>query len=146
MRKLWVPSLILLVVGIIAAPSALAGWFWNAQLDVQGTDVRLVWTVDDPDGADLYKAKIEFEYPEGAKVVLVNRMTDKERVKLEEDDDLSATRRGLEVQAEFKISPLKGADGHTASVSIVADGVVLASGTGPVGKEIKLSTTVPVSP
>jgi hypothetical protein len=123
-----------------------AGWFWNAQLDVAGTDTRLVWQVDDEDGQNDYRATIVLRHPKGADVSLVSTMTDLEKVRLAASKRLVVTEAGVQVEATFRVTALKGANGGTVTVSIMAPGygTTLATAEGSLGQKIVLTATVPV--
>lgn len=144
MRKLYTLGLLAgLAMWLFIIPAAAGGWFWNAQLDVEGTEVHLVWSVDDPDGANNYRANNGFSYPRGIDVTVVALLTENEKVYLTPSKKLATTDGGIEVQARFHIVSLNGANDKTVSVAITAGGQQIASAQGSVGDVLVLSGVVP---
>ena len=114
------------------------GWWWNAQIDVEGADVHTVWTVvDDPDGADSYTATIIVRVPEEAKAKLVSKAKN-EKVVIKHSDDLSCRPDGIEMTVVYKIESIGDAGGSTVGVVVRADRHVLGGRIGEVGRKIKL--------
>ncbi len=65
---------VVLVTILVGTVVVYAGWHWNAQIDVEGTDVRTQWTVDngeDSDAADDYSAQIHVQLPKEAEASVV---------------------------------------------------------------------------
>ncbi|MBI2871911.1 MAG: hypothetical protein HYY00_01830 [Chloroflexi bacterium] len=143
MRRLCMVGVAMVATLLVTTSVALGDWVWNAQLNVEGADVHTVWSVDDPDGANNYRANIQFSYPKGADVTLVGQLTDKEKVVLLATDKLVRTADGVQVQASYRVAALNGATGKTVTVTLVADGVALASAQGGLGQSIVVSGVVP---
>ena len=148
MRKLqgWVlGSAIVAMLSVVAVPATMAGWFWNAQLDVEGAEVHLAWSVDDEDGQDDYRALIAVRYPRGADVTVVSQLTEKENVVLIPTRRLEQTEAGVEIEVTFLVIPTRGAAGRDVQVSIVGPTGTLDEGDGKVRRQITLSAVVPTS-
>ena len=146
MRRLKRSVIVAAVVAVLAlfmVQAAQAGWFWNAQLDVEGAEVHLAWSVDDEDGQDDYRALIAVRYPKGADVTVVSQMTENEKVVLIPSRQLEQTEAGVEIEATFLITPRRGADGRDVHVSIVGPTGTLDEGDGTVRRKIALSAVVP---
>ncbi len=122
---------------------AYGGWSWNAQLDVEGVDVRTQWTVvDDPDGAGNYVAHINVKLASGAHAEII-QTADNERVTLEASKRLKCSDKGIQAVVKLKVLPKDGAIGSTAMLTIKADGKVLEEKTGRVGKWISQKVVIP---
>ena len=142
-------STIVVLLGValtlVTVQAAFAGWFWNAHLDVDGSVVRLVWSVDDELNPDTYRANLTLEHPKGIDASVVSTLTDQETVHVRQSPRLQVTEAGIEVIATFKVVALNGSDPGEVTASVVADGVVLASETGDVRESIVIRTTLPDS-
>ena len=52
---------------IFGATIAYGSWWWNSHIDVEGVDVRTIWTVtDDPEGENNYHTDIVVRLPVNA--------------------------------------------------------------------------------
>lgn len=127
---------------LLAVSTASAGWFWNARLDVGGTEVRLMWSVDDA-SQDAYRATIGFAYPGDVDVALEETLTNRERIHLTPSRRLRVTEEGTEVVATYRVIPLLGSDPGIVTVSVIADGTVVASATGEAGERIVVPAVLP---
>ena len=148
MRRLKRSVIVAAVVAVLAlfmVQAAQAGWFWNAQLDVEGAEVHLAWSVDDEDGQDDYRALIAVRYPRGADVTVVSQLTEKENVVLIPTRRLEQTEAGVEIEVTFLVIPTRGAAGRDVQVSIVGPTGTLDEGDGKVRRQITLSAVVPTS-
>lgn len=131
-----------LIFGVVAV---YAGWQWNAQLDVEGTEVRTAWTVvDDPKGEYNYFTKIKFKHPKEAEVEVL-KQAKTEKVVLKPTGSLECGRHGIEAKVIYKVKALDGAVGSEVLVTVTAGDRVLGQETGAVGKRIKVNVTVPGS-
>ena len=132
------------LVGMLAfgAIAVYAGWYWNAQIDVEGVDLRTQWTVtDDPDGQNNYQARIVVKVPNDADASVVAQ-ANSERVVLNHTGGLECGGDGIEIQVDYVILPVDGASGTQVEVSVTANGAVIGSGTGTVDDNIKLRDLV----
>ena len=132
-------------VGILVFGAVLAygHWWWNAQIDVEGADVRTVWHVtDDPEGANNYTADITVTLPEDA-VAQIIEVASNETVTLVTDDDLKCRASTIDSQVTYVVTAGPGATGIQAGVWVTADGVELGRKTGGLGVAIKLDVDIP---
>ena len=133
------------VLLLVAAGVALAmddwGWWWNAQVDVEGTVVKTEWTVDEGfplDAADDYKAKITITLPEGADAEILSQAYN-ETVILKSDDDLECTTDGVEAKFKFKVTPLEPVEAcsdHVVEIALNVNGQWIAMSTGVLNESI----------
>lgn len=64
---------------IFGAAVAYGWWWWNAHIDVEGVDVRTVWTVvDDEEGADNYFTSIGVLLPLEAQAEVIEQAKNEE--------------------------------------------------------------------
>ncbi len=132
----------IMVVGLAVA---VAGWSWNAELDVEGTETHVNWTViDDADGSAYYTADINVDVPNEAQASVVSSSPN-ETVSIGHSKKLSCTANGIESKVTVNVSDLPGADGDQAMVTVYAGSNILGSNTGRVGKNIKLNVLIPGS-
>lgn len=140
-----VMALAVLIVGTVAAQ---AGWWWNSMVDVEGTQIRTIWQVDDDGGANDYQTTIKILVPTGVSASVVEQATT-ETVQIMKTGGFVCDAAGGTVGAEvwYKIRALNGAEGTQAHLSVdLADGTVLASGDTTVGGGFtKLGAVIPVS-
>lgn len=128
---------------IFGAVIVHAGWYWNAEIDVEGIDVRTIWTVvDDEEGAKSYHAAIVVGLPEHADAKVVSE-AETETVHLVYTEHLACTPTGIESVVGYRVVPLHGAVGELVEVTVTADGVVVGHDTGHVGEAIKLRVLIP---
>ena len=105
---------------IFGAAVAYGSWWWNAQIDVEGVDVRTVWSVtDDPEGAENYHAYIGVALPHNSKAEVIEH-TKNETVRLHWTDELQCTSEGIQAKVAYFVVPLKGAVGHTVGVRVLS--------------------------
>ncbi len=128
---------------IVGAAVAYAGWYWNAQIDVEGADVRTQWTVvGDPDGANNYEADIHVDLPPGAEAS-IEEIAWNETVTLGEDENLKCGKKGVEAEVTYNIEGLDGADGKKVNVTVTADGKKIGRGRGELGDDISVRVRIP---
>lgn len=107
MRNIWIIGIVVLA-GLVAAPAALAGWFWNSEWDVGGQEVHLCWSVDGGSSPDGYRANVELAYPKGVAVDLESKMTKKEEVHKVPSKQLSVVGGAAQIRASFRVVPVEG--------------------------------------
>ena len=123
-------------VMIFGAAVAYGWWWWNAQIDVEGVDVRTVWTVvDDEHGADNYFTTIGVLLPLEAQAEVIEQAKNEE-VHLQGTNELECGIGGIEAVVGYVVEPLDGAIGTKVAVKVTADGETVGHGTGKVGEPI----------
>ena len=131
-----------LIVGLAVAHGS---WWWNSTVDLEGTEVRTIWEVtDDPDNAYLYSANVEIARPKGASASITG-VASNETVTLKTSKKLKCTTDGIQVQVKGTVNALSGAPGNNATFTITADGDVVGTKSGKVGKSIKQMVLIPGS-
>ena len=121
---------VLVAVLVAGASVAYGKWWWNAELDVEGTSVKTQWrVVGDPRGAENYDAEIEFSVPPGANVEVLSQ-TPNETVEVRTSSILDCRRRGMEAVVTYDIEAGDDARGSHVRVSVIADDRVAARGGG----------------
>ena len=150
---------VLVMVGVLAAFLAFGGglayaygdWFWNAQIDVQGVDVRTQWQVVDEDGValhgeeDSYRATIRVVLPRDAEASIVARAAT-ESVALTSSAKLECSADGIEARVLYKVKDIgNDALSDTVIVTVTADGVVVGTASGGFGEKIELNVSIPGS-
>ena len=94
--KLLIAAVVAVTALVLGVAVAYGYWYWNAQIDVEGVDVRTVWTVTgDPDGQDNYSAKIVLNVPKDAEAQVIKAAAN-ERVKIKHTGKLICTDEGVE--------------------------------------------------
>ena len=137
--------LVVIAVMLFGSMAVYAGWRWNAQIQVEGVDVRTAWTVDDgiPDSdADQYHAQIRVYLPEDADAAILAEATT-ENVVLGESQDLECKSDGIEMEVYYRVRSLQPVGDPVVAVTILASGVYVDSATGHLGETIKLQVLVP---
>ena len=134
-------------VAVLVLGTAVAfgshNWWWNAQIDVEGTDVRTVWSVhDDPDGAGNYEASITLTIPNEADASIVSQSSN-ETVELKSNGGLECTSQGIEAKAVFRVYSQEGPAWNEVVVSVTADGTKIGSGTGALGGIVQVDVLIP---
>ena len=148
-RSLFVLAVLAVVVLVgTVVVQADWGWWWNAQLDVEGVEVHTAWTVeDDADGSN-YRAQIKFWAPQGADVVVVDESDNESVVTPEAGVGLACTADGVEAKVEYLVLATSGsATGQDASVWVTVVGVPepIGEGSGQVGDRITVDVVIPVA-
>ena len=141
----------LLVVGIVAIVLLVgtvvvyAGeWWWNAQINVEGADVRTQWTVD-TGGTNDYHADIEVRLPLNADAALVSRSVTETAV-IERIGSLKCESDGVEARVRWRVTPLGTvAEDSEVQVTITSDGSYVDSDTGGLGKWLELQVLLPIA-
>ena len=142
--KLVTSIVVVFALLVLGAGIAHAGWYWNAEIDVEGTILRTAWTVDGAD-ADDYFAKISIWLPKGAEAELVDYAEGRERVKIYEHRRLSCNADSIDGVVTYNVRP----DGRDADrqarveVTLLADGVRIGGGTGRIGQAITVQIDIP---
>lgn len=141
-----------LVIGVLAlsamlvsASVALAawGWEWNAQLDIDGVETHTAWTVTDGSDPDAYRAQIRVWVPKGTDASVVSQTTSSENVVVLEDKTLVCDVDGVEVRAQYRILPVRGADGTSVAVALKdANGDPFAGATGGLNQKITVNAVL----
>jgi hypothetical protein len=132
-----------LSVLLFGAVVASAGWWWNAELDIEGVEVRTAWTVTDDPGAN-HKANIHLTLPAKADVSIVQQASN-ESIKIKHSKRYECSADGIEATVSYRVRPAgRDAVGTQVAVEVTADGDVVGEGTGVVGKQIKVDVFVPV--
>ena len=130
--------------------SAGWGWWWNAQLDVEGTEVHTEWTVtDDQDNtvdgeADRFRALIKITLPDGADAALVAQ-ADTETVVLQYSSSLECKVDGIEAEIETKVTALGQVAGMKVAVVVTADGQDVDSVTGHLNESLNQQVLIPTN-
>ena len=141
LRRSLTITTVMAVLALLMVQAVQAAWFWNAELDVEGTEVHAAWSVTDDDAQDDYRALIVVRYPKGSDVSVVSQLTEDENVVLIPSRRLKQTNAGVEIEATFLVIPTRGADGRDVQVSILAPGQS-AIGLGKVLRQITVSAVV----
>ncbi len=137
----------MMVLGVVAAVFVLGAvvayghWWWNSQIDVEGADVRTVWTVTD-DTEDDYTTVITVALPPDA-VAEIIEVASNEVVTLITDDDLHCRASTIDAQVTYVVTAGPTATGTEAEVWVTADGVELGRKTGGLGVAIHLDVDIP---
>ena len=147
MWRLKVLALTAMVLGVILVGTVVvyAGWDWNAQLEVEGTDVRTQWTVNggEPAGsADDYSALIHVMLPKEAAVSVI-AVADSESLVLNQTGGLDCSADGIEGRVKINVSAQGGDPNGEATLTVTANGHVVGQASGPVGSNITLDVTIP---
>ena len=125
-------SLVILcaLVGVLlfGATAAYAlHWSWNAELDVEGVDLRTAWSVEDAAGSGHF-TYITLTLPDAANVTIV-QVGSNESVTLKTNNGLACLSNGVEARVKYQVTGSPGG----AEVSVTADGQVIGSDSGIIG-------------
>ena len=136
--------LVVLVGTLLAGVATVYGfWWWNAEIDVEGVEVRIIWSVvDDEAGQDNYHARIKIHVPLDAEAEIKGQ-ADTETVSIHRSKDLACQSGGIETGVDYVVTPLQGATGSQEEVSVTANGQVIGSNTGTVGERIDVNVIIP---
>jgi len=138
---------VLMVLGGLAVTASAVfadDWWWNARVKTGATEVRLIWQVaDNHHNPNSYSALVNYYYPQKADVALINKMTNNEEVYFVPTEDLAISERGIEVQAEFLITPLEKVHGQNVVAYLVANGVIIGTVQGELGRAVVVSGILP---
>jgi len=137
--------LIVMAMGAGAA-QAYWGWYWNAEINLEGTSLRTAWTVVDGDESD-YFTDIRVSVPRKADADVVEFAEGHERVKISSGRRLSCDADSVDAIVTFKV---KADDKRVdrkgrVEVEITADGQVIGTADGRVGKKISVRVEVPAN-
>ena len=135
-KVLLVPTIILgtLLFGVVTAHAW--GWWWNAQVDVGGTEVHTAWAVNDDANADNYRARIKVYVPEGVDASVTTALSN-ETVTLHEDANLACGT----IRVVYKISGQRGVDGEEVAVWVTGS-LDDPDATGDVGDKITVNAVI----
>ena len=133
--------LVALLVGLAVVHGS---WWWNAVIEVDGTQIRTAWAVvDDPEGAENYHTTIKVKLPRHAVANVVSQATT-EVVFLGKSRKLKCTSSGLMSKVTYKVRPLDGADGKRVEVTAYGEAdQVLAHKFGKVNRNITVRVLIP---
>jgi len=136
---------IVAVMGIGAgAAQAYWGWYWNAEIDVEGTSLRTAWTVVGGDSDD-YFTDVHVSVPRRTEVEVIEFAESYESVSISSRGSLSYDSNSVEALVTFKVSATdKDADENAwVEVELTANGKSIGTADGRVGKRITVRTDVP---
>ena len=142
-------SLRFIVVGAVLAGTTLFGalaahgtWWWNSNIDVEGTEVRTVWEVTD-DQHHLYSYMADFlvMVPKDVRAVVVEQGSN-ETVTVRKSRKLQCLQDLMEVRVQGKVSALDGTTGTQAKITLTANGVPVGEKSGEVGSVIDQTVLV----
>ena len=149
MRRMRLLAAMVAVLTVMAfgagAAHAYWGWYWNAEIDLEGTVVHTQWSVDGDQGD--YFTDIRVSVPRGADADILAVAGRYESVSLRSRGSLSCDVDSVEAVVSFKVNAADSDADFRADVevSIVVDGDSIATATGRVGKRISVTADVPVS-
>ena len=137
-----------MLLGAVVAYAA--GWSWNAQLNVEGVDVRTDWTVVNDQTGESYDsesgkfhAAITASFPKGAQAeVLV--MADAETVHLKHVGSLECDSDGVEAEFSYKVTALDTVSANKVVATIFVNGQELGQVTGRIHERLNLQINIPV--
>ena len=133
---------VMAVVLLVGTVVVYAGeWWWNAQIKVEGVEVRTVWTVNADDRSSNYRAAITIVLPEGAQAAL-NELASNETVTFATDAGLTCNSNSVAATVIYNVTALNGATGNRAKVDAVVDGVRLGWHTGALGEDIAVDVEI----
>lgn len=136
---------VVLVTILVGTVVVYAGWDWNAQIDVEGTDVRTQWTVNggEPAGsADDYSALIHVQLPKEAAVSVI-AVADSESLILNQTGGLNCSEDGIEGRVKINVSTQDGDADGVVTLTVTANGNVVGQASGPVSSNISVNVTIP---
>ena len=128
---------------VLGASVAYGKWWWNSEIDVEGSSLRTEWrVVGDPKGANNYDAEILVSLPEGALAEVVS-LAPNESVVVRSDNILECRSDGIEAVITYDVEPTDGAKGSRVKVSVTVDGELVGKESGRVGDPISLGVIIP---
>ena len=142
--KLLLGSMVILGTLLFGVVTAHAwGWWWNAELDVDGNEVHTAWGVNDDTNPKGYFANIYVYLPPQVPASVVTQSRTEE-VTFHEDNGLSCGRKGIPIVAVYDVQAKKaGANGQELAAWLL-DGIGNALGfnTGVVGQDLTVKGTI----
>ena len=133
------------------AVAAHAFWWWNAQINVEGTDIHTTWKVAGPEGTALlaednkFKPQIYATLPEGTAAV-VESQAKTERVHLRVSNALQCQPNGVPAVVEYRVAHKGQTEGKTVIAKVTLnDGIVLDQAQGELNQRINLKVLIPVT-
>ena len=135
---------VIALVLVIGATVVFAGeWWWNAQLNVEGAEVRTVWTVNADNEEGNYEAAINVALPAGAQAGVI-RAAANETVTLSTDSALACTAESVAAIVTINISSLSGATGQRVKIDVMSDGVNIGQANVDLNAEAAVAVDIPV--
>jgi len=150
MRRIKLLAALFPIVAVLGIGSGAAqaywGWYWNAEIDVEGTSLRTAWSVVGGDSDD-YFTDIRVSVPRRADVEVLEFAEGYESVSISSCGSLSCDSNSVEAFVTFKVSATdKDADENAwVEVELTANGESIGTADGRVGKRITVRTDVPAS-
>lgn len=143
--RLMVAAGVIAAVLLVGAAVAYAGWWWNAQIDVQGTTLRTIWSVTgDEDGSTNYFANINVALPQGVAATVLSQAAT-ESVSFSSDSGLACGSGSIESIVSFNVAALDGAVGKRVKVTVTANDMPIGHGNGSLGEDIGVTVSIPTS-
>ena len=133
-----------LVFGVITAHG---WWWWNSRVDIEGAELRTIWTVtdhEDDDYAYYYNTDVTITRPKKASASIIE-VASNETVTLKKKGKLKCTNDGIEVEVDATVNAQPGAPGTQAEITLEVDGQVVSVASGAVGQNIHQEILVPGS-
>ena len=135
---------ILVGAAIFGATVAHAGWWWNAQFEVEDVDVRTIWMVND-DGAEFYHADIIVFLPKDVDTVVDYMTTGHETLTFKYRKAYKCASSGIQAKVTVTVTALPGADGTSATLNVTSDGQLVGTKTKPVGQWFAKKVLLPTN-
>ena len=135
---------------IVGASVAYAGWgwWWNAEIELEGLELRTAWTVDggeDSDAADDYHARIKVSLPGDARATIVTT-ADQETVVIKKSKGLRCGPNGLQASVQYKARSVEKIDlqaRHRVQTRVTLDGKLVGEKSGRHNESITIRFNVP---
>lgn len=135
-----------LLLGVVVA---YAGWSWNAQLSVEGVEVRTDWTVvDDQTGQSYdsesgdFHATITAAFAKEADVEVL-AVADTETVRVKHRGSLECKPDGVEAEFVFKVSALEAVSANKVVATIRVGGQEIDKVTGQLDERLQFQVVIP---
>ena len=142
LRTTIVTGVVLLAI-VMGATVAYGVWWWNSNVEVNGSELRTVWEVlDDDICAYCYSANVLIKVPKDADAHIVDTNTN-ETVRIRKAKSQSCLSDGTEVHVQATVSDDGGGTGTQAKVTLIVDGTVVSEKVGAIGSKIKQDIVMP---
>ncbi|MCH7779294.1 MAG: hypothetical protein IH848_00480 [Acidobacteria bacterium] len=128
-----------LLFGVVTAHAW--GWYWNAELDIDGNEVHTAWGVNDDADPKGYFANIHVYLPPNVPASVVTQARNEE-VTFHEDNGLSCNRKGIPIVAVYDVQAKKkkaAAQVQTLAVFLFQGGTTLGFNIGVVGENLTVN-------
>lgn len=147
MRRMKLLAALFAIVAVMAFGAGAAqawGWYWNAEIDLEGTSLRTAWTVAGGDQDD-YFADIRVSVPRRAKAKILEVAEGHERVSIRSHRGLSCDRNSVDAIVTFKVKAISEGVSREGNVEvdITANGRTIGAADGRLGKKISVKLEVP---